>query len=101
MAKRKSSSSNTWGYDRLAGLFALIALFIAGTCYMINLCLKIFGGHATFGVLTLIANIFMLVAIVMVSWKSLRKAHLPNKTVWYVIYWIFVIMAAAGLYTLL
>ncbi len=98
MAKKSSGGSS---YNKLAGYLALISLFVTGICYLINLILRLCGGSINLGILMVIANIFMIVAIVMISWKALKSAHLPCKTVWIVLYWVLVILAIVGQYSLL
>ena len=59
--------------------------------------LELFGGSFDAGIISLIARMAMLVSIVIVSWASLSKSKLPgNRTVWYCVYWAFVILAFAG-----
>ncbi len=97
MAQQKKSSSNGWSYNRIAGVLALVSVFITGTIYFINLMVKLFDGSFNGGILSLIANLFMLISIVMVSWKALKGSKLPGKrVVWIVLYWVFVILAFVG-----
>jgi hypothetical protein len=79
------------------GMLALISVFITGGIFLINLILGLFDGSFDAGLLNTISSIAMLVSIVIVSWASLSKANLPgNKTVWYLFYWAFVVLAFAG-----
>ena len=95
MAKKKVSSNA--GLHHFGGILALISLFITGFVYIINLVLSLFDGSFDAGVLNLVASISMLVSIVIVSWGSLSAAKLPGKrSVWYILYWAFVILAFIG-----
>lgn len=96
MAKKSSNSSNTMTYNKLAGILAVISIFISGTIYTINLIVKLVGGSFSGGILNLIANVFMIVAIVMISWRALKSAKLPCKKAWIIAYWVFVILALVG-----
>ena len=97
MAKKSSSST----YNRVAGVLALISIFVTGICYLVNLILKLAGGSLNLGILMVIANVFMIIAVVMISWKALKNSNLPAKTFWIVLYWILVILALVGQYSLL
>ncbi len=97
MAKKSSSST----YNRVAGVLALISIFVTGICYLVNLILKLAGGSLNLGILMVIANVFMIIAAVMISWKALKNSNLPAKTFWVVLYWVLVILALVGQYSLL
>ena len=93
MGKKSGGSS----LHNLGGTLALISVFITGGIFLINLILGLFDGSFDAGLLNTVASISMLISIVIVSWASLSKANLPgNKTVWYLFYWAFVILAFAG-----
>lgn len=93
MGKKSTGSS----LHSFGGMLALISVFITGGIFLINLILKLFNGSFDAGLLDTVSNIAMLVSIVIVSWASLSKANLPgNKTIWYLFYWAFVILAFAG-----
>lgn len=94
MAKKSSGNASL---HRLGGVLALISVFITGFIYLINLILGLFDGSFNPGLLNTVANIAMLIAIVIVSWGSLVSSKLPgNRTVWYLLYWAFVILAFIG-----
>ena len=93
MSKKTGGSS----LHSFGGMLALISVFITGGIFLINLILGLFDGSFDAGLLNTISSIAMLVSIVIVSWASLSKANLPgNKTVWYLFYWAFVVLAFAG-----
>lgn len=101
-SKSTKSSSSTLTYNKIAGILSLISLFITGILYMVNFILSFFGGSASIGILSMIANIMMILAIVMISWRALKSAHLPGKKiVWIVIYWVIVALALVGQIALL
>ncbi len=100
--KTTKSSSSSLTYNRLAGILSLISLFITGILYMVNFILSFFGGHASIGILSMIANVMMILAIVMISWRALKASHLPGKkVVWVIIYWVIVALAIVGQIALL
>ena len=91
----KKSSGNA--LHNLGGTLALVSVFITGGIFLINLVLGLVDGKFDAGLLNTIASSAMLVSIVIVSWASLSKANLPgNRTVWYLFYWAFVVLAFVG-----
>ena len=97
MSKKSSGSIS---YNKLAGILALIALFIAGILGLINFIFSIFDGKLDLGrigqVLQLISSICLLIAVVMISWEALYTSKLKHKMVWYVLYWIIVAFVILG-----
>lgn len=93
-------SNGSLSYNKVAGVLALIAVFIAGILGLINFIFQLFDGKLDLGrigsILHLIANICLFIAVVMISWQALYSAKLKNKIVWYIIYWIIVICAILG-----
>ena len=95
MSKKSSSGNST--LHNIGGALALVSVFITGGIFLLDLILSLVKGDLNAGILEYIASVSMLLAIVIVSWASLSKANLPgNKTVWYLFYWAFVILAFAG-----
>ncbi|MCR5349795.1 MAG: hypothetical protein K6E20_02265 [Acholeplasmatales bacterium] len=100
MSKKQSSSSSP-SYNKVAGILALIAIFIAGILGLIRFIFELFDGNVNFGrvgsALSLVSNVCLLLAVIMISWQALVSLRLKHKTVWYVIYWIIVVCAILGI----
>lgn len=97
MAKKKGSKLT---YDKVAGILALIALFIAGIVYAIQLTAKLpfVTIDLPFGILNIIANVLIVISFVMISWKALR--NWTKNTALTVIYWVLVVLVIAGMISL-
>ena len=96
MAKKQNNGSIS--YDRLAGILSLISIFVSGIIWFISFLIKALGGSFNGGILNFIASLLMTIAVIMISWKALKRSHLTgNKTVWIVIYWVIVVLCLAGL----
>ena len=97
----KSSGSNSAGYNKVAGILALVAIFIAGILGLIRFIFELFDGSVNLGrvgsVLSLVSTVCLLISVIMISWQALVGLKLKNKTVWYIIYWVIVICAILGI----
>lgn len=97
MAKKSGSSAS---YNKVAGILALIAIFIAGILGLISFIFELLDGSINLGkvgsILNLVSSVCLLISVIMISWLALVQSSLKNKTVWYVIYWIIVVCAILG-----
>lgn len=97
MAKKSGGSAS---YNKVAGVLALIAIFIAGILGLISFIFELIDGSVNLGkvgsILNLVSSICLLISVIMISWQALVSLNPKNKTLWYVLYWIIVICAVLG-----
>ena len=97
-----ANTKKSWDYDRVAGVLALSSLFITGVIYIVSWILQLLDVSFKSNLLTLVANLFMIAAIVMISWKALKQSSLPGKRiVWVVLFWVIVALTLVGQVSLL
>lgn len=91
--------------EKIAGILALISVFLTGILYVTTLVMSmlahagvITGTNAVTGAMQLVANIFLLAAVIIISWRALARLRVDDsvKRVLIIIYWIMVALSIAG-----
>ncbi|MGL4949474.1 MAG: hypothetical protein ACRC5M_03745 [Anaeroplasmataceae bacterium] len=98
MAKKQSSSGNT-DWFKVAGFLSFFSIIISGTIFLISGIMNLVGASVDLGIFSSIASLFLIVSVTLSGWMFLTKAKLPAKTVWVVLFWVFVLLAIFGTFS--
>ncbi len=83
---KSSSSSVNWG--KMTGICAFFAIVIAGVIFIINGIIKLVNGSFNGGILSTIATLLLVLALIIPGWRFVRG----KKTWIQILFWVCAIV---------
>ncbi len=85
---KKSSSSSSINWNKITGICAFCAIVIAGVIFIINAILKLVEASINPGILSTIATVLLVAALVIPGWRFVR-----TKKMWIqILFWVCAIV---------